>query len=211
MGAALLLPGLWLAALRAADAQGLGSMGMDATAVGATGTTGTDATVHGGKASCAECVDSETWVSPDSDGGCATYRVGEVNEGYCGSDQAYTPCPLACDSCPKCTSDTMEVDGTMLWLGIPCIIFGLCAPLIKTTHWHLTDNRKTIVQQRRERESERSAAQQLPDPPLELEELERQQAAAASLGAVHEGQEEEQQLQWSQSKIDALSAVERSA
>ena len=210
MGAALLLSGLWLAALRAVDAQGLGSTTMDATAVRAADTGGTAATDHAVVSNCADCVDSKTWVSPDSDGECATYRVGEVNEGYCGSDQAYIPCPLACDSCPKCTSDTMEVDGTMLWIGIPCIIFALCAPLIKTTHFHLTDNRKTVVQQQRERESERIAAQQQPDLSPELEELERQRADAVSVGVMHGGQQEEQ-LQWSQSKIDALSAVEHSA
>ena len=60
-----------------------------------------DLMLEGGTAAC-PCADSTTWTSPINGGSCWTYMTGDVNEGYCASDEAYAYCPFTCDSCPEC-------------------------------------------------------------------------------------------------------------
>lgn len=166
-----------------------------------------------------ECIDSRTWVSPQGNGGCATYKVGGVNEGYCADDQAYTACSSACDSCPECSSSGVAVDSTMLWIGIPCIIFGLCGPVLKTALFYLKDDRKTVVQQAKKKKEGEEQPEQPPaaarprgltEVEHRLEDLERQRVEAAALDLAHE-QDQEQHIQQLEQKVDAISPVQRSA
>ncbi len=180
---------------------------------GTDGGTGTDGTAVA--AQKCECVDSSTWVHPTHGGGCATYRMGGVNEGYCESDQAYTPCKSACDSCPECSSSAVALDSTMLWIGIPCILLGLCAPVLKTVLFYLNDDRKTVVQQEQEQRAQNAAdrPRTLTMAEQRLEELERQQREPDQRAQLDLVRDDEQQaeIHQLQQKVDALSPVQRSA
>jgi Ca2+-binding EF-hand superfamily protein len=74
-----------------------------------------------------KCVDSDTWVAPNGMGPCASYAVGEVNEGYCHDDGATAHCPKACDACPACAEPVHKVNGWMVLMGIICmsVCFGV--------------------------------------------------------------------------------------
>jgi hypothetical protein len=112
-----------------------------------------------------ECVDSATWASPDNGGLCSTYRVGGVNQGYCAEDNAHTACPSSCDSCPACSDEEAAAgNAVMLWLGLPCIIFGLCAPFLRAVLFHLKDDRKTVVQAEAEAKEMQAIAPAPADP-----------------------------------------------
>ena len=131
-------------ALPALEAQDLG--GMDESAIGDDDSVVSRQVGTADAATC-ECADSGTWASPDNGGLCSTYRVGGVNEGYCDIDEAYTACPSACDACPACSGGLDgEVAFAMLWLGLPCIFFALCAPFLNTVLFYLKDDRITIQQ-----------------------------------------------------------------
>lgn len=129
-----------------ASAQDAGNVGGLDEASLESGVDSTTSTVSSGDSGCEEeCVDSSTWVSPNNEHGCWAYKVGGTNEGYCAIDEAYGPCPAACDSCPECSSDTVST--AMLWVGIPLMLLGLFVPCLKAARFHLGDNRKTAVQE----------------------------------------------------------------
>lgn len=107
----------------------------------------------------------------------------------------------------------------MLWIGIPCIFFGLCGPVLKTALFYLKDDRKTVVQQaKKEKEGEEQPEQPpaaarprgLTEVEHRLEDLERQRVEAAALDLAHE-QDQEQHIQQLEQKVDAISPVQRSA
>ena len=52
----------------------------------------------------------------------------------------------------------------MLWLGLPCIIFGLCAPFLRAVLFHLKDDRKTVVQAEAEAKEMQAIAPAPADP-----------------------------------------------
>ena len=76
------------------------------------------------EASCPPCEDSATWMSTFGMFPCASYAIGQINEGYCDDDGATEYCPVSCDACPTCIEPSREVSIGMVLAGIVCM--GVC-------------------------------------------------------------------------------------
>lgn len=77
------------------------------------------------------CEDSATWTAPSGFGACATYAVGEMNEGYCDDDGATAHCPKACDACPECVVAEPGISLALLLLAIVCMAVCFGVPTAK--------------------------------------------------------------------------------
>ena len=105
-----------------------GEDGADAGGDAGDGTEGQSSVVSlPGQGDDCRCTDSDTWVASSGMGPCASYAIGEVNEGYCDDDGATAHCPKACDACPLCVEPAREVNGWLVLMGIMCmsVCFGV--------------------------------------------------------------------------------------
>ena len=93
------------------------------------------------------CEDDLRWENGNNPvvvgwGRCASYAEGGYNEGKCVEHQADVHCPVACDSCPKCTP---QAPALLLQMGIPLIALCTCIPALR---WACSSsNGTTVVEQ----------------------------------------------------------------
>ena len=85
------------------------------------------------EADCPPCEDSATWVSAFGMFPCASYAIGEINEGYCDDDGATEYCPLSCDACPSCLPSSREVNIGLMLAGLVCV--GVCCGVATAKHF----------------------------------------------------------------------------